>query len=70
MMQPGTPPRELFRYIDGHGTLAVPAVDSDNPKQFDGQLSLSTSDAGPHWLTRGFDGASLRPSRHLALDHS
>ena len=72
-MQPCTPPRERSRCVDGHDTGAVPSpvrtVNSDNPKQFDGQLSISASDAGPHRSTRRFDDASLRPSRCLALDH-
>jgi hypothetical protein len=69
VMQPGTTPRERSRYVNGNGKPAIP-VDSDNPKQFDGQLSFPASDAGPHRPTRRFDRASLRPSRCLALDHS
>jgi hypothetical protein len=70
VMQPGTPPRERSRCVNGNGTPAIPAVDSDNPKQFDSQPSLTASDAGPHRSTRRFDSAFLRPTRCLALDHS
>jgi hypothetical protein len=68
-MQPGTPPRQFSRWVNGHGHAAIP-VDGDNSKQFDGQLSLPAADARPHRFTRGGDGTSLHPSRSLALDHS
>ena len=64
-MQPGTPPRQLSRWVNGHGVLAIP-VDGDYPKQFDGQLSLPAANTCPHRSTR----ASMRLSRSLALDHS
>jgi hypothetical protein len=64
-MQPRTPPRQFSRWVNGHGVFAIP-VDGDYSKQFDGQLSLSAPDAGPHRSTRAF----LRRSRSLALDHS
>jgi hypothetical protein len=68
-MQPGTPPRQLSRWVNGHGDVAIP-VDSDNSKQFDSQLSFPAADARPHRFTRGGDGALMHPSRSLALDHS
>jgi hypothetical protein len=64
-MQPGTPPRQLSRWVNGHGDVAIP-VDSDHSKQFDGQLSLPAANARPHRSFR----ASMRRSRLLALDHS
>jgi hypothetical protein len=64
-MQPGTPPRQLSRWVNGHSVFAIP-VDGDYPKQFDGQLSLPAADARPHRSTR----ASVRLRRSLALDHS
>jgi hypothetical protein len=64
-MQPGTPPRQLSRWVNGHGVLAIP-VDGDYPKQFDGQLSLPAADARPYRSTR----LSVRLGRSLALDHS
>ncbi|MEW5812900.1 MAG: hypothetical protein AB1925_26040 [Actinomycetota bacterium] len=73
-MQPCTPPRKPLRRVNGHdpGSIprALPAVDGDNPKQIDGQLSSSTPDAGPHRAPGGVVAAFLRPSRLLALDHS
>jgi hypothetical protein len=50
-MQPGTPPRQFSRWINGHGVLAIP-VDGDHSKQFDGQLSLPAANARPHRSTR------------------
>jgi hypothetical protein len=47
-MQPGTPPRQITRSIDGHGKLTVPCRHSHHAKQFDGQLSSPAPDAGPH----------------------
>jgi hypothetical protein len=64
-MQPGTPPRQFSRWVNGHGLFAIP-VDGDYSKQFDGQLSLPAANARPHRSTR----ASARRSRSLALDHS
>jgi hypothetical protein len=64
-MQPGTPPRQFSRCINGHDLFAIP-VDSDYSKQFDSQLSLPAADARPDrslW-------SSTRRSRSLALDHS
>jgi hypothetical protein len=68
-MQPGTPPRQFSRLVNGHGVLAIP-VDGDYSKQFDGQLSLPAANACPHRSTRRGDGAFMHPSRSLALDHS
>jgi hypothetical protein len=65
-MQPSTPPRQLSRWVNGHGVLTIPAVDSDYPKQFDGQPSDPTANARPN---RSF-WSSMRSSRTLALDHS
>jgi hypothetical protein len=68
-MQPCTPPRKGTCWVNDHGIFAVPARHSHHSKQFDGQLSLSAPDTGPH---RSF-GASMRlpslGSRNLALDH-
>jgi len=64
-MQPGTPPRQLSRWVNGHGVFAIP-VDGDYPKQFDGQLSLPAADARPYGSIR----ISMRRSRSLALDHA
>jgi hypothetical protein len=64
-MQPGTPPRQFSRWVNGHGLFAVP-VDGDYSKQFDGQLSLPAPDA---CSDRSF-WSSMRRSRSLALDHS
>jgi hypothetical protein len=64
-MQPGTPPRQFSRWVNGHGVFAIP-VDGDYPKQFDGQLSLPAANACPHRSIR----ASVRRGRSLALDHS
>ena len=50
-MQPGTPPRQFSRCVNGHGVIAIPAVDSDHSKQFDGQLSLPAADARPNRST-------------------
>jgi len=64
-MQPGTPPRQFSRLVNGHGLFAIP-VDGDHSKQFNGQLSLPAADARPDrsiW-------SSMRHSRSLALDHS
>jgi hypothetical protein len=64
-MQPGTPPRQFSRWINGHGLFAIP-VDGDHSKQFDGQLSLPAANTRPNrsiW-------SSMRRSRSLALDHS
>jgi len=68
-MQPGTPPRQFSRWVNGHGAFAIP-VDGDYPKQFDGQLSLPAADARPHRSDRTVGAASVRRSRSLALDHS
>ncbi|OBG13216.1 hypothetical protein A5765_12695 [Mycolicibacterium celeriflavum] len=68
-MQPRTPPRQLSRRVDGHGANTISAADSDHSKQFDGQLSFSASNAGPHRSDRFVGAASLRRSRSLALDH-
>jgi hypothetical protein len=46
-MQPGTPPRQFSRWINGHGLFAIP-VDGDHSKQFDGQLSLPAANARPN----------------------
>jgi hypothetical protein len=65
-MQPSTPPRQVTCCVNGHGTIAIPDVASNYPKQFDGQLSLPAADARPDrsiW-------SSMRHSRTLALDHS
>jgi hypothetical protein len=64
-MQPGTPPRQFSRWVNGHGGVAIP-VDGDHSKQFDGQLSLPAANARPNWAVR----ALMRWSRSLALDHS
>ena len=64
-MQPSTPPRQSTCRINGHGVFAVPDRHSHHSEQFDGQLSFSASDAGPH---RSF-GTSMRRGRRLALDH-
>jgi hypothetical protein len=64
-MQPGTPPRQFSRWVNGHGLFAIPA-DGDYSKQFDGQLSLPAADA---CSDRSF-WSSKRRSRSLALDHS
>jgi hypothetical protein len=64
-MQPGTPPRQFSRGVNGHGLFAIP-VDGDHSKQFNGQLSLPAANARPNrsiW-------SSMRHSRSLALDHS
>ena len=60
-MQPGTPPRQITCSINGHGILTVPSRHSNHAKQFDGQLSSTASDTGPH--------GSCIASRSLALDH-
>jgi len=65
-MQPRTPPRQVTCCVNGHGTAAIPAVHSNYPKQFDGQLSLSAADACPYGSIR----ISMRRSRSLALDHA
>jgi len=65
-MQPGTPPRQCSRYVNGHGTIAIPAADSDHSKQFDGQLSPPAANA----RTNRSVWSSMRSSRSLALDHS
>jgi hypothetical protein len=64
-MQPGTPPRQFSRWVNGHGLFAIP-VDGDYSKQFDGQLSLSAADA----CSDRSIWSSMRRSRSLALDHS
>jgi hypothetical protein len=69
-MQPGTPPRQLSRRVNGHGVSAIPAVDSDYSKQFDSQLSLSATDARPHRPRKGIGRGAGLSSRSLALDHS
>jgi len=72
-MQPGTPPREFSRGVNGHGIGTIPsainAVHSDHTKQFDGQLSLPAADARPHWSVRAICRGSSLSSRSLALDH-
>jgi hypothetical protein len=67
-MQPGTPPRQLSRWINGHGVFAIP-VDGDYPKQFDGQLSLPAADARPHRSPEGIGSRAGLSNRSLALDH-
>jgi hypothetical protein len=66
-MQPGTPPRQFSRWVNGHGVFTIP-VDGDYSKQFDGQLSLPAADARPDRSVRAGRGSSLS-SRSLALDH-
>ena len=68
-MQPGTPPRQFSRWVNGHGVLAIP-VDGDYPKQFDGQLSLPAANARPHRSPEGAGSGAGLGSRSLALDHS
>jgi hypothetical protein len=68
-MQPGTPPRQSSRCVNGHGLFAIP-VDGDYPKQFDGQLSLSAADARPDRSIQAVGRGSGFSSRSLALDHS
>ena len=46
-MQPRTPPRQVTRWVNGYGAMAVPAVHSNHTKQFDGQLSLPAADTSP-----------------------
>jgi hypothetical protein len=64
-VQPGAPPGQFSRWVNGHGAITIPA-DGDHSKQFDGQLSLPAANARPHRSIR----ASMRRSRILALDHS
>jgi hypothetical protein len=59
-MQPRTPPRQFSRCVNGHGAFAIPALDNDHSKQFDGQLSLSAADARPHRSDKGVGAASMR----------
>jgi hypothetical protein len=68
-MQPGTPPRQFSRWVNGHGMFAIP-VDGDYPKQFDGQLSPSAADARPHRPPEGVGRGAGLGRRSLALDHS
>jgi hypothetical protein len=68
-MQPGTPPRQFSRWVNGHGMLAIP-VDGDYSKQFDGQLSLPAADARPHRSPEGVGDRAGLGGRSLALDHS
>ena len=66
-MQPGTPPRQFSRWVNGHGVLAIPA-DGDHSKQFDGQLSLPAADARPHRSPVGamrFDASEAEVSRWI-----
>jgi hypothetical protein len=67
-MQPSTPPRQVTRCVNGHDVIVIPAAHSDYSKQFDGQPSISATDARPHWSDLVV-GASARRSRSLALDH-
>jgi hypothetical protein len=68
-MQPGTPPRQFSRWVNGHGLFAIP-VDGDHSKQFDGQLSLPAANTRPNRSLWGADRESSISSRSLALDHS
>jgi len=68
-VQPGAPPREFSRWVNGHGAITIPA-DGDQSKQSDGQLSLSAADAHPHRSDRFVGAASMRRNRRFALDHS
>jgi hypothetical protein len=68
-MQPGTPPRQFSRWVNGHGVFAVPA-DGDYPKQLDGQLSFPAADARPDRSFLAVGRGSGFSSRSLALDHS
>ena len=68
-MQPRTPPRQLSRWVNGHGVFAIP-VDGDYPKQFDGQLSFPAADARPDRSMWAVGRGSGFGSRSLALDHS
>jgi hypothetical protein len=69
-MQPRTPPRQITRFINGHGALAIPVSYSDYSKQFDGQLSFPATDARPHRSDKVVGGASMLRNRTLALNHS
>jgi len=68
-MQPCTPPGQITRSINGHGAGAVPVVDRDQTKQFDGQPSAPASDTRSHRADPGIGGASMRGCRLLTLDH-
>ena len=57
-MQPGTPPRQFSRWVNGHGLFAIP-VDGDYSKQFDGQLSLPAANARPNRSLEGRSGSSV-----------
>jgi hypothetical protein len=67
-MQPRTPARQCSRWVNGHGVFAIP-VDSDYPKQSDGQLSFPAADARPHRSPEVVGSGAGLSSRSLALDH-
>jgi len=73
-MQPGTPPRQLSRHVNGYDTGTVPwvlpAADSDHTKQFDGQLSFPTTDTRPDRPFSGFSRGARVGARCLTLDHA
>jgi hypothetical protein len=67
-VQPRTPPGKTTRCVDDDGLIAISISNSGHPKQLDGQLTLSASDARSHRPFRTL----VRPhagNRTLALDH-
>jgi hypothetical protein len=67
-VQPRTPPRQVTRYVDGHGMVAAPGRHSDHSKQSDGQLSFPATDTRAHRSARAAVHSRIS-GRSLALDH-